>query len=256
MLNAKTPNKQKEYQVTCYLDGRQVFCKNYKASKNTVLTTCKNWYWAKYNEGYRPRFEIKEIYHEKPLTSMFLEKEKRESVAKLLSDAKELYKSYEEDSAKKCRAYKVCISMWNSIQNEFYMTADVCDNTIWHWQDVLKDFDRSGYLFDGDPVQLTDWSKLLEGWYHRQWAVEVLKLIKDFNLDNQKPEYVTVFQNDFKSVKNERDLHSMLLKWYDLIFWSPWKLEMLESSISQPRGAHYEDEFNPDLENTYFVQED
>lgn len=258
MLNAKPQNKSmvKEYMVTCFLDGRQVFCKNFKASKNTVLTKCKQWYWQKYNEGYKPRFEIQEQYHEKTLTSLFLDKDKKESVAKLLQRAKDLYKSYpEEFQGKKCRLYNKCLSMWNSIQNEFYMTANVCDNTVWKWEDFLDSFDRVGYLIDEEPEQLSDWSKLLSGWYHRDWAVQVLKIIKDFNLDNQKPEIVTVFQNDFKSVRNEKELNSMLLKWYDLVFWSPWKMEMLENTFPQPKNAHWDDEFNSDVENTFFAEE-
>jgi hypothetical protein len=252
MLNANQTLRIKEFMVTCYLDGKQVFCKNFKASKDTVLTKCKQWYWAKYNEGYRPRFEIKEQYHEKSLTSIFLDADKKRALANLLKKAKDLYKSYpEEFEGKKCRLYNRIMDMWNSVQNEFFMTCDVCDNTIWKWEDFFEQFDRVGYLIEQEPEQLSDWSKLLEGWYHRDWAVEVLKIIKEFNLDNQKPEIVTVFQNDFKSVRSEKELHSALLKWYDLIFWSPWKLEMLENTFPQPQSSHWEDEFNPDIETLF-----
>ena len=43
--NPQTKSMVKEYMVTCYLDGKQVFCKAFKASKGTVLAKCKQWYW-------------------------------------------------------------------------------------------------------------------------------------------------------------------------------------------------------------------
>ena len=65
---------------------------------------------------------------EKPLTTLFLEKDKRSEIGNLLKRTKELYLSYDKDSAKRHRLRLLSLDMWNSMQNEFYMTADISIN--------------------------------------------------------------------------------------------------------------------------------
>lgn len=187
----------------------------------------------------------------KPLTSLFLDKDKRKALAELLKAAKDKYATYEKDDVKRLRLKRFSYDMYNSLQNEFYMTANICDNSIWKWQDKLSEFDTYGYLYYdvGNIQELSEWTILVKGWYNRNWAVEVLRLIKDFNLDSQEPEYVTVFMNDFKTAKNEQQFCSAILKWTDLIHWSPWKLSLYDNTFPQPVSAHYEDDFNPEVDS-------
>ena len=189
----------------------------------------------------------------KPLTSLFLDKDKRTTLCELLKTFKEKYKTYSDDDVKKLRLKNLAVDMWNSLQDEFFHTADITDNSIWKWQDKLEVFDEYGYLYDVQSTELSDWAELVKGWYNRNWAVEVLKLIKDFNLDNQSPEYVRVFKSDFKSVKNEQQFVSAVYKWSDLIYWSPWKLSLLDNTFQQPRNVHYEDDFNPDVDSDAYL---
>lgn len=183
------------------------------------------------------------------LTKHFLEKETIKELAELLKKVKDLYKSYSEDDVKKFRLKDLANDMWDSLQNEFYMTANICDNTLWYWQDEVEKFDEYGYLIERKPCGLTDWSKLVTSWYRKEWALGVLKLIKDFNLDNQNPDYVVAFQNDFKKVKNESEYCSALLKWNDLIYWSPWKLSLYDNTFQQPLSSKWDDDFNSDVDS-------
>lgn len=186
----------------------------------------------------------------KPLTSFFLEKDKREALCTLLKGVKAKYRSYgpgEDYVKEKLRDFSV--DMWNKLQNEFYMTADVCWNSIWNYQDAFERFDSYGYLLVGAPEQLTSWTQKLKNNYHREWAIEVLKLIKDFNLDNQPSDYSTAFMNDFMAVKTHQQFCSALLKWTDLIRWSPEKLSLYDNTFQQPVNVHYEDELNPDVDS-------
>ena len=186
------------------------------------------------------------------LTSLFLAKDKRQQLCTLLKDVKTLYKSYDKEDVKHSRLKTFAEDMWNSLQNEFFHTCDISDNSIWKWQDDLKVFDEYGYLLERKPEELSDWSKLIKGWYHKEWAIEVLKLIQDFNLDNREPAYTSVFKDDFLRVKNQEQFVSAIYKWTDLIYWSPWKLALLESKIPQPRSVHYEDDYNPDVDEVEF----
>ena len=193
------------------------------------------------------------------LTKHFLEKKTIKELAELLKKVKDLYKSYSEDDVRnsvvlsrmraKFRLKDLANDMWDSLQNEFYMTANICDNTVWHWQDEVEKFDEYGYLIERKPCGLTDWSKLVTSWYRKEWALGVLKLIKDFNLDNQNPDYVVAFQNDFKKVKNESEYCSALLKWNDLIYWSPWKLSLYDNTFQQPLSSKWDDDFNSDVDS-------
>lgn len=188
---------------------------------------------------------------EKPLTTLFLEKDKRSEIGNLLKRTKELYLSYDKDSAKRYRLRLLSLDMWNSMQNEFYATADISDNTVWKWQDAIESYDETGYLLvNNQPEELSSWSKLLISWVHREWSIEVLKLIKDFNLDNQPGDYVTAFQNDFKRVKDKASFCGALLKWTDMIMWSPWKLSLLDNTYQQPLNEHYDCEFNAEYEES------
>ena len=179
------------------------------------------------------------------LTSLFLEKDKRTALCELLKSIKAQYKVYTDatkddpdnglvcsnEMYKKCQLKRFSEDMWNSLQNEFYHTADISWNSIWRYQDDFAKFDEQGYLLGIIPEELTDWSKLVKGWYHKEWAIEVMKLIQDFNLDNREPAYTSVFKDDFLRVKNQEQFVSAIYKWTDLIYWSPWKLALLESKI-------------------------
>lgn len=186
----------------------------------------------------------------KPLTSLFVNKDVRSALNSLIKSIKEKYNTYPADSVKRSRLKTFSVEMWNSLQDEFYHTADICINSVWSWQDKFSVFDEYGYLqFDFEPSELSDWASFVKGLYHREWAVEILKLIQEFNLDNREPVYVKAFKDDFKSVKNEEQFCSVVLKWTDLIRWSPWKLALLDQSFEQPRNVHYEDDFNPEVED-------
>ena len=189
----------------------------------------------------------------KSLTSIFLAKDVRMSIVALQKTIKAMYKSYAEDSIKRNRLKDLALDMWISMQNEFYMTASICDNTIWYWQDEVEKFDEYGYLIERRPVGFTEWTSLLKGWYNRNWAYEVLTFIKDWNLDNQDPEYVKVFQRDFMKVENSEQFCSVLYKWNDLVHWSPWKMSLLDTSFQMPTSVHYEDDFNPDVDSDAYL---
>lgn len=190
-----------------------------------------------------------QTYKSKPLTSLFLGEEKRKSIFELMKNIKDKFKSYDKNDVKRYRLVNLSNDMWNSMQNEFYMTANICSNTVWRWEDELSNFDKTGYLlYEVQRTELTEWSELLKGWFDRQWAVEVLKLIKDFNLDNQEKELVTYFQNDFKRARNDKEFRSALLKWHDLIHWSPWKMELLKGTFPQPVPSHWDNEFSAEID--------
>lgn len=191
---------------------------------------------------------LKFPHKKRPMTSFFLEKDKVKSLATLLKAVKDLYSTYPKESVKRARLKDFSVSMWNDLQNEFYMSADICDNTIWKWSDRLETFDEYGYLAEPEPCELTEWSQLLKGWFNQEWTFQVLALIKDFNLDNQNPTYVTAFQNDFKKVKNQYEFCGALTKWNDLILWSPDKITMLDGTFIQPVNEHYENEFIGEVE--------
>lgn len=190
----------------------------------------------------------KKIHHHS-LTSFFLESDKLHQLKVLMKEIKLQYRLYEKEDIRRYRLRNLSLDMWNSLQNEFYMTANICQNTIWQWQDKFDRYHESGYfLEDKEPCELTDWSMFLKSWTDQEWTRQVLNLVKDFNLDNQKPEYVVMFQNDFKSVRNREQFCSVVTKWMDLIYWSPWKLSLYDNCIPQPKSAHYDDDFNPEYE--------
>jgi len=252
----KTPNKIKEYKVVFFADGSEIGTRVIQATKQQLWKKLKNWIAVERDNGREhPHFEITEVVHYKPLTSLFLDKDKITAVGNLLKDVKALVKSYDKEDCKFGRARRMAVDMWNSLQNEFYMSANICDNTVWKWQDAVKDFDKTGYLFDREPCELTEWTKYLTGLYIRDWAFEILNLIKDFNLDNQEPAYVSNFQHDFMSVKNKEQFYSTVLKWTDLVYWSPWKLEFLKNSVPQPLNMHWDDDFNEDVFDSFNQEE-
>lgn len=189
------------------------------------------------------------VVHKVSLTKIFLDKETYDSVVSLMKGIKDKYKTYPKEDLKKSRLKSFAENMWNSLKNEFFHSCKICPNTLWEWQDKFSAFDEYGYLLDEPSVELSDWSAIIEGWYKREWAIEVMKLIKDFNLDNQDSDYVTVFKNDFMKVKNDQEFCSTLLKWSDLIYWSPWKLALYDNTFQQPLNAHYDDEFNDDYDS-------
>lgn len=239
----------KNYIVTLFLDGREIGKERWQGAEADVLKRFKKWAYQQKLKDFRPRFTIEEEKRCKPLTSLFLSESKRSTLSTLMKSFREKYASYDKEDIKRKRLKELATNMWNSLQDEFFHTADISDNSIWKWQDKLAAYEDYEYLYDVRPAELSDWSVLLKGWYHREWAVEVLKLVKDFNLDNENPEYVLAFKNDFKSVKNEQQFISAIYKWSDLIYWSPWKLSLLENSFEQPRNVHYEDDFNPDVDD-------
>lgn len=185
---------------------------------------------------------------QKSLTSFFLTKEQCESVKTLQKSIKDLYGTYDKEDAKRSLLKNLANDMWNALQNEFYMSANISENSIWSWTDKVAEFEESGYLLvPSEREELTEWTQLLQGWYNREWAHEVLKLLKEFNLDNQPTDYVVAFQNDFKKVKTQADFCAALLKWNDLIYWNPEKLHLLDNTFQQPVNSHYDDEFNDDF---------
>lgn len=254
-MRTTTKKPIKEYKVD-FFDGKESLgTRTLQVSKQQLWKKLKLWLEVARDRGReKPRFEITEVYHEKPLTTLFLDKDKREQISGLLKSAKELLKSYDKDSVKFARARRMALCMWNEVQNEFYMSTKICDNTVWKWQDCIAEFDRTGYLFDNEPCELTEWTKFLTGLYIRQWAVEILNIVKDWNLDNQDPVYVKNFQHDFMRAKNKEEFYSALLKWTDLIYWSPWKMKFMENSVPQPLNMHWEDDYNEDLENNMIAE--
>ena len=54
--------------------------------------------------------------------------------------------------------------MWNDLQNEFYMTADISENSIWKWSDRFEMFDEV-WIFGlvEEPCELTPLDPALEG---------------------------------------------------------------------------------------------
>lgn len=187
----------------------------------------------------------------KSVTRFFLTKEKCESVKTLQQSFKEVYK----ESHNRPLLKDLANDMWNSIQNEFYMTANISDNSIWSWTDKVAAFEESGYLLvPANREELTEWTMLLKGFYNQEWTYEVLKLLKDFSLDCQPHDYVVAFQNDFTKVKTQADFCAALLKWNDLIYWNPDKLHLLDNTFQQPLNSHYDDEFNDDCD--FFNQEE
>lgn len=189
------------------------------------------------------------------LTSFFLARETVQSVISLQRSIKDMYGSYAPEDVKKARLKVLATDMWNSLQNEFYMTANICPNTVWEWQDRIASFDEYGYLLvDGVSCELSEWTILVKGWYKKEWGYEVLKLIKDFNLDNQPTDYVTVFMNDFKKARNDVEFSSVLLKWNDLIYWSPWKLSLYDNTFQKPLPVHYDEDFEPEVDSVDLLQ--
>lgn len=260
-MNKKVMNSGnvKEYSVSYYLDGLFVETRCYRCASKSQLfkDILMPWYYEHKEGGENPRFDYHEVVHYKPLSALFLSEEKRKAIAGIYQNVRNTYRTYREcDEYRAGALRKTAWDMHNSLQNEFYMSADICDNTVWHWNDVLDTYDTCGYMLaPKKPTELSGWSQLLMGWYNRQWAVEVLRLIRDFNLDNQNPDHVSVFQSDFARVKSDKELHSCLLKWNDLIFWSPWKLSFYDDAAPQLASLHYEDEVNPDYVSDFDSEE-
>ena len=147
-----------------FYDGKtELESARWTCTKNELWTRLKSWLAEAKSRYDGPRFEFTEVVpSESRLTSLFLDKEKRKSILDLQKSIKDKYKTYPEGDVKRLRLKNLAIDMWNSIQNEFfYMTANICDNTVWHWQDAIADFDEFGYLYDREPTELTDWTKLL-----------------------------------------------------------------------------------------------
>lgn len=181
----------------------------------------------------------------KRLAFRFLPKQKRVAFFVLLKNIKTCYASMPKNDSRREFVKNFSISLWNSLEDEFFMTADISDNTLWRWQDLWNKFFVDGYFsFTKVTCEPSSWTQLLKGWYNRVWVYEVLKLIKDFNLDNQPSCYATAFQGDFKKVKSSADFFGSLLKWNDLIYWHPEKLSLLDYSVPMPQQSHFEDEFN------------
>lgn len=248
----KTVNKQiqkvKEYKVVFYADGSEIGTRNLQVTKQQLWQKLKNWLaYMRDNGREHPHFEITEVYHEKSLMSLFLEKERLSQVGLLVKSAKELVASYDKEDPKRSRAEAVLQRMCYSLKDEFYMTADVCENTVWKWQDILSQFDKVGYLLDIPDPEVTAWTQFFEDCYIRDWKVEILKLVKDWNLDNQEQTFVSLFQHDFMACKTKEQFYSAVLKWTELIHWSPWKLEFYRYSIPQPLNNHWDDDFNDDV---------
>lgn len=179
------------------------------------------------------------------LTSFFLTSYTRKRLNELFKDIKLMYKEYKEqnDDFRAKRLKEFSEDMFNSIQNEFYMTAGVSEHTIIHYEDKIDSFDEYGYLDELKVTELSDWSKFVKNLFHQEWSIEILKLIQYFNLDCQPSEYVSHFQSDFMKVKGRQDFCGTLLKWNDLIFWNPEKIHYYDGMIAEMPRAHWDNEF-------------
>lgn len=256
MKTVNKTQKVKEYKVVFFADGSEIGTRVLQVSKQQLWKKLKNWLaYMRENGREHPHFEITEVYHEKSLMSLFLEKERLSQVGLLVKSAKELVASYDKEDPKRSRAEAVLQRMCYSLKDEFYMTADVCENTVWKWQDIISQFDKVGYLLDIPDPEVTAWMQFFEDCYIREWKVEILKLVKDWNLDNQEQTFVSLFQHDFMSAKNKEQFYSAVLKWTDLIHWSPWKLGFFRYSIPQPLNMHWEDDYNEDVSDVFNSEE-
>lgn len=247
----------KQYTVSFYLEDKLDCVKLCCADYDALLRDCKKWYYDKYEEGYdKPRFEIKEVVHYKSVTSLFLEKDKVHDLKQLFAAVNGLSEYYagEGNSSKQNALRLFSDSMKNAMLDEFYHTARISDNTLWHWTDQFKLFDEQTYLYylEGERVKQSQWAMFLMN-SPRDRVVEILELVKDWNLDEQPEEYSTHFKEDFIACKSDQQFCNTLLKWTDLIRWNPDKLSLYDGSIPQPRSAHYEDEFNPEFDSDAFL---
>lgn len=256
MKTTNNAQKVKEYKVVFFADGSEIGTRNLQLTKSELWKKLKNWLnYMRENGREHPHFEITEVYHEKSLMSLFLDKERLSEVGLLLKSAKELVASYDKEDPKRPRAESMLKYMCYELKDEFYMTANVCENTIWKWQDVISMFDKVGCLLvNPDPV-ITEWSQFFENCYIREWKVEILKLVKEWNLDNQEQVFVNLFQHDFMSCRTKEQFYSAILKWTDLIHWSPWKLEFYRYSVPQPLNMHWEDDYNEDIGDVFSSEE-
>lgn len=251
-MNLKKQYKVRTYKVRFFNGAEKLGEKNLTCIKPELWKYLKQWLATVKSEhpDYMPRFEFEEIVMHKPVTSYFLSSEKRSTISSLLKDVKTAYKNTKyTDPFAHHQVRLFSEHMWNSMQNEFYMTADICDNTIWHFQDEFHYFIENDIFTITFNAQPTEWTQLLNGWYNPLWVREVMKLVSNFNLDNQNPDYVAVFQNDFKKVKNEAEFCAAILKWTDLIYWHPEKLSLYDYTFQQPLNSHYDDEFNDDVKD-------
>lgn len=293
MLNAENQT-QKEYIVTLYLDEKQVMEKTVNQFFYIVLKRVKAWCDEKIRHGHTAGYNIQEVkkWHtsaqvpsrvvesEVSMMKLFLPKERYDQLQKLFADYKSLYKSYETGSEKSIRLRSRIFFMYSCIEDEFYMSADVCQETIWKWADELENFDRTGYLLNPCPdledlyqdLSLAETvqdrksisSRIVKLWHNisengssvwtkflkvsqRPRVLSILDLIKNFNLDNQESEVVEMFQNDFMSASSDERFSSVLIKWNDLILWSPWKLDLFKGSCPLPTNSHWESDYNLDF---------
>lgn len=244
----KVMKKIHEYEVTFYLYGKKVETRRYNETKDGLWKKIKNWPAEQREKDWNsaPRFEINEVVHHKPITSLFLSQDLRKELNGLIADAKKVYASI-TDEFKKKMFRNMCEHVWAQMQNEFYHTANISKEQLFAFQDLIVDFDDWYLTFNREPAQLDDWSKLLKEWTCRTWAVEVLKLIRDFNLDSQPRDYVLAFQSDFMKVQSNKQFCATLLKWNDFIYWNPEKLSLLDSTFCQPVSVHFEGDENPDV---------
>lgn len=256
MKTTNNTQKVKEYKVVFYADGSELGTRNLQVTKQQLWKKLKNWMaYMRENGREHPHFEITEVYHEKSLMSLFLDKERLSQVGLLVKSAKELVASYDKEDPKRCRAELLRDRMVISLKDEFFMTADICENTVWKWQDLISQFDKVGYLLEVPYAESSEWGIFFENCYIREWKVEILKLVKDWNLDNQEQTFVSLFQHDFMACKSKEQFYSAILKWTDLIHWSPWKLEFYRYSIPQPLNNHWDDDFNDDIQDVFNSEE-
>lgn len=248
---------KKQYVVSFYLDERQDSVKFCFADYDSLLRDCKKWWHERYDEGFdMPRFEIKEVVHYKSVTSLFLEKEKVQDLKQLFGAINGLSEYYagEGNTSKHNALARFLESMRNSMLDEFYNTARISDNTVWHWTDKFKLFDEQTYLYylEGVREKQSKWVMFLMS-AQRDRVVEILNLVKEWNLDEQPEEYSTHFKEDFMACTSDQQFCNTLLKWIDLIRWNPEKLSLYDGTIPQPRSAHYDDEFNPEFDSDAFL---
>lgn len=182
------------------------------------------------------------------LVHIFVSAEKRALMNDLCSAVKKKlsFMTEEKDAYKKEKLVTFGKRMWYDFKDEFYMTGDISEETLWKWQDGLGLFDEQYLHVPPCPEYQRLWLDVVESWYDIRWAIEVMKLVKQINLDNF--DYIGQFITDFQKVKNEHEFCSAIYKWTDLTQWSPWKQALLlDCTIPQPANMKYEEEFNPEI---------
>lgn len=302
MLNAKNSNAPKKvYEVTLYVDDKEIMKKEVDMYHYIIRKRINEWARSVIAKKRRPGYSITEVKKwsvsssEKSrvvvakvsLMKLFLGKTKFERIHNLFLQCKNKLNGYVPVSKKGIRLRYKFIELKNSVLDEFCHTANVCDETIWKWEDFLETYDKTGYLLSECWLERSYdlWNEaelgcekkkyrleIVKSWkdakkedflsHWTQYLVtleqhkvyEVLKFVQNFNLDTEDEQFVKMFKEDFMSAGSDQSFASVLLKWNDLILWSPWKRDLFKESATIEFNNHWESETNPDF-NEFFAEE-